>query len=206
MKRLPLLLGVVALAACGGNGGTETVAVTETVHVTTTVEAPPPTTSEGTTTEAPAGTDPDDVAGSLDIRDFKAKRAGSLITITISTYEAWNGSVLTGDPLAPGPNTLTVLYDVDLDQKADYRAKLIYSGGRLSAFISGSGSQFEPIPVRRPNDFTARFTHPVDIFTKLPPNGDIQLRAQSVFAQSVVAGEEDRAPDDGQWLGVPFNP
>jgi hypothetical protein len=46
-----------------------------------------------------------------------------------------------------------------------------------------------------------RFTHPVDIFTKRPPNDDLQLRAQAVFE-----GEEDRAPDDGQWLGVPFNP
>jgi hypothetical protein len=202
MKRLLPFLGILALAACGGAGGTTTVAVTETVHVTTTVAPPPPPTSEGTTTEAPAGTDPDDVAGSLDIRDFKAKRKGSLITITISTYEAWDESVLTGDPLAPGPNTLTVLYDVDLDQKADYRAKLIFSGGRLSAFISGSGSQFEPVPVRRPDDFTARFTHPLDVLSKLPaPESDIQLQARSVFA-----GETDRAPDGGQWLGVPFNP
>ena len=201
MRRVAPLIGVVALAACGGSGGeTVTVGVTETVQVTTTVEAPP-TTSEGTTTAAQEGTDPDDVAGNLDIRDFKARQKGGLITITLSTYEAWAPNVLTGDPLHPGPNTMTVLYDVDLDGKTDYRAKLVFAGGRLSAFISGSGSQFEPIPVRRPDAFTARFTHPVDVFTKLPANGDIQLRAQTVFA-----GEEDRAPDDGQWLGVPFNP
>jgi hypothetical protein len=200
MRRFFPVIAVVALAACGG-GGTETVEVTLTVHVTTTVEAPPPTTSEGTTTEAPAGTDPDDVSGSLDIRDFKARRNGALITITLSSYEGWDDSVLTGDPLDPGPNTMTVLYDVDLDGKTDYRAKIIFAGGRLSAFISGSGSQFEPIPVRRLDASTVRFTHPVDIFAKLPPNGDLQLRAQTVFE-----GEEDRAPDDGQWLGVPFNP
>jgi hypothetical protein len=197
VKRLLPLLGVALLATCGGSGKTVTVGVTKTVQVTTTVVA----TSPGVTATVPAGTDPDDVSGSLDIRDFGAKRKGALITITISTYEAWEPSVLTGNPLAPGPNTMTVLYDVDLDQKADYRAKLVYAGGHLSAFISGSGSQFEPIPVRRPDSFSAKFTHPVDIFTKLPPNGDIQLRAQTVFA-----GEEDRAPDDGQWLGVPFNP
>ena len=96
---------------------------------------------------------------------------------------------------------MTVFYDVDLDGKTDYRARIVFAGGRLSAFISGSGSQFEPVRVRRPDDFTATFTHPVDIFTKLPANGDIQLRAQTVYA-----GEEDRAPDDGQWIGVPFNP
>jgi hypothetical protein len=200
MKKLVLLLGVIALAACGG-GGTETVEVTQTVHVTTTAELPPSTTSEGTTTEATAGTDPDDVSGSLDIRDFKARQGNDLVTDTLSTFDAWDPSVLAGDPLSPGPNTMTILYDVDLDGKTDYRAKLIFAGGRLSAFISGSGSQFEPIPVRRPNASTVRFTHPVDIFTKRPPNGDLQLRAQTIFE-----GEEDRAPDDSQWLGVPFNP
>ena len=200
MKKLVLLLGVIALAACGG-GGTETVEVTQTVHVTTTAELPPSTTSEGTTTEATAGTDPDDVSGSLDIRDFKARQGNGLVTDTLSTYDAWDPSVLAGDPLSPGPNTMTILYDVDLDGKTDYRAKLIFAGGRLSAFISGSGSQFEPIPARRPSASTVRFTHPVDIFTKRPPNGDLQLRAQTIFE-----GEEDRAPDDSQWLGVPFNP
>ena len=200
MRRIAPLLGLVFLAACGGSGGeTVTVGVTQTVQVTTTVEAP--ATSEGTTTQATPGTDPDDVSGSLDIRDFKASQQGGLIVITISTYDPWSSSVLAGDPLDPGPNTMTVLYDVNLDGKTDYRAKLVYAGGRLSAFISGSGSQFEPLKVRRTDASTATFAHPVDIFTKLPPKGDIQLRAQTVFA-----GEEDRAPDDGQWLGVPFNP
>jgi hypothetical protein len=128
-KSFPFIV-VVALAACGG-GGTETLEVTQTVHVTTTVEAPPPTTSEGTTTGAPAGTDPDDVSGSLDIRDFKASQGNGLITVTLSTYEAWVSSVLAGDPLSPGPNTMTVLYDVDIDGKTDYRAKLVFAGGRL---------------------------------------------------------------------------
>lgn len=197
MKRLLPLLGLVAFAACGGAGGeTITSGVTQTVQVTTTVQAPPPT-----TTEAAPGSDPDDVSGSLDIRDFAARQQGGLIEITISTYDTWASDVLAGDPLTPGPNTMTVLYDVDLDGKTDYRAKIVFAGGRLSAFISGSGSQFEPIRVRRPDDFTATFTHPVDIFTTLPPNGDIKLRAQTVFG-----GQEDRAPDVGQWLGVPFNP
>jgi len=191
VKKLLPLLSILALAACGGGGGeTVTVGVTQTVEVTTTVAA----TSPGVTAPVPSGR-------GLDIRDFTARQGNGLVTVSLSTDDAWASSVLAGDPLSPGPNTMTILYDVDLDGKADYRAKLVFAGGQLSAFISGSGSQFEPVPVRRPNANTVRFAHPVDIFTKLPSNGDIQLRAQTVFE-----GNEDRAPDDGQWLGVPFNP
>jgi hypothetical protein len=204
MRRLATLLTLLVLTACGGSG-TTTVEVTTTVHLTTTTtvtgtaSAPEPSASE-----EPAGTDPDDVAGALDIRDFSAERTGDLLSISLSTYESWDESVLTGPaPNKPGPNKVSFLYDIDLDGVTDFRARLVFVGGELSAYISGSGTQFEPVPIERPDDFTLQFVHPVDVFFRTPETDskvDIQLQARSVFA-----GEIDRAPDSG-WLGVPFNP
>jgi hypothetical protein len=60
------------------------------------------------------------------------------------------------------------------------------------------------VPVERPDNHTAQFVHPVDVFfpeAGAPTDVDIQIRAQTVYE-----GDEDEAPDDGQWLGVPFNP
>ncbi|MEO8289833.1 MAG: hypothetical protein ABI649_02420 [Gaiellaceae bacterium] len=204
MHRLAVMLGVLMLAACGGSG-TTTVEVTTTVHVTTTTTVAGTTSEAGpTTTQEPAGSDPDDAAGSLDIRDFSAERNGDLLSISLSTYESWDESVLTGPaPNKPGPNKLSFLYDTDLDGVTDFRAKLVFAGGELSAYITGPGTQLEPVPVERPDDFTVQFVHPVDVFFQTPDTDsdvDLQLQARSVFA-----GELDRAPDSG-WLGVPFNP
>jgi hypothetical protein len=204
MRRLAALLLLLVLTACGGSG-TTTVEVTTTVHVTTTTtETGTAATSEPTTIEEPAGTDPDDVGGGLDIRDFTAERSGDLLSISLSTYEAWDESVLTGPaPNKPGPNKFSFLYDIDLDGVTDFRARLVFVGGELSAYISGPGTQLEPVPIERPDDFTLQFVHPVDVFFQTPDSDssvDIQLQARSVFA-----GQLDRAPDSG-WLGVPFNP
>ena len=203
MRRLGPLLGALVLAACGGSG-TETVEVTTTVKVTTTV--PAATTApatEPTTTEAPPGSDPDDVSGSLDIREFTAQRNGDLLSISLSTYEQWDESVLTGPaPNKPGPNKISFLYDIDLDGVTDFRAKLVFTGGALSAYITGPGTALEPVPVERPDEFTVQFVHPVDVFFPDPAASEVELQLQ---ARSVFAGELDRAPDSG-WLGVPFNP
>lgn len=199
MKRA-LLLAALVVAGCG-SGKTETVEITTTVEVTTTVEAEAPT--AGTTTAPkPVGNDLDDVDGQLDIRDLNATRTGDLLAISLKTYEPWSSNVLAGTPLKAGTNQLTIFYDVDLDGRADYRGRVIYAGGALSVFISGSGSAFEPIPVERPNDKTAQFVHPVDIFflDAGSSEADMQIRAKSLYN-----GQEDRAPDSG-WLKVPFNP
>jgi hypothetical protein len=42
---------------------------------------------------------------------------------------------------------------------------------------------------------------PFIVVVALAACGAAALRGQTVFE-----GNEDRAPDDGQWLGVPFNP
>jgi hypothetical protein len=196
------VLALLTLAGCS-SGSTETVEVTMTRQVTTTVEAAP--TVETTTGPEIPTTDPDDVPGRLDVRNFNATRTGALLAVSLTTYESWNSSVLAGPGgAAQGANQVTILYDVDLDGKPDYRGRMIWSGGTLSLFISGSGSQFEPVPLERPDNHTVQYVHPADVlFVSFdrPIRADIQLRAETVYE-----GQTDEAPDDGQWLGVPFNP
>ena len=188
------------VAGCG-SGSTETVQVTTTVHVTTTVEAQPTTSEATTTTTQPAALDPDDVPGQLDLRDLTATRHGDLISVSVKTYDPWSSNVLVGSPTDVGPNRLTVFYDIDLDGHSDRRGRIIFAGGRLSLFLSGGGQQFEAVPVERPNNVTAQYVHPVDIFfVDTSSQTDIQVRVKSFYN-----GEEDRAPDHG-WVGVPFNP
>ena len=199
-----LLLALLALACAGcSSGGTETVEVTTTLQVTTTVEGAP--TTETTTGPDIPTTDPDDVKGRLDVRNLNATHTAGLLAVSLTTYEPWNSSVLAGPGGAEqGPNRITILYDVDLDGKADYVGRMIWAGGVLSLFIAGSGSQFEPVPVERPDNHTAQFVHPVDVF--FPAAGastDVDIQ---IWAQTVYEGAEDQVPNGGQWLGVPFNP
>jgi len=201
-----LLVAMLVLAGCS-SGETETVEITTTVQATTTVEAAAPTVATTTTTTAPepAGNDPDDVEGQLDIRNLNATRKGDLLAVSLTTYEPWSSNVLVGPAFGEqGANRITIFYDVDLDGRADYRGRMIWGDGELALRLSGSGSEFEPIPVERPNNVTAQFVHPVDVFF-VPLGGssevDIQIRAKSLYN-----GQEDKAPDAGKWLGVPFNP
>ena len=177
--------------------------MTTTVHVTTTVQAAP-TVETSTGPELPT-TDPDDVAGQLDVRNLNATRTGGLLAVSLTTYEPWSSSVLAGPRLdRQGPNKLTILYDVDRDGTADYRGKVIWAGGALSLVITGQGQAFEPVPVERPDDVTAQFVHPADaLFIASGGSSDVDIQIQ---ARTVYNGAEDRAPDDGQWLGVPFKP
>jgi hypothetical protein len=197
-----LLVVLLVLAGCSSSE-TETVEITTTVQATTTVEAVAPTVA--TTTTAPAGNDPDDVDGQLDIRNLNATRTDDLLAVSLTTYEPWSSNVLVGPALGEqGPNRITIFYDVDLDGRADYRGRMIWGDGELALRLSGSGSEFEPIPIERPDNVTAQFVHPVDVFF-VPSGGssevDIQIRAKSLYN-----GQEDKAPDAGRWLGVPFNP
>jgi hypothetical protein len=197
--RRVVLLGLLVVAGCG-SGSTETVDVTTTVQQTTTVEAPATSTAT-TTAPKPAGNDPDDVDGQLDVRDLNATRTGDLIAVSLKTYDPWSSNVLVGSPVKVGPNRLTVYYDLDLDGRADRRGRVIFAGNKLSIFLSGGGQQFEAVPVERPNDVTAQYVHPVDIFFVSGSSDiDLQIRAESVYN-----GQTDRVPDQG-WIRVPFKP
>jgi hypothetical protein len=206
MRRASLiLLAVLVLSACGSGGNATT--VTTTVSQTVTVAAPPPTTesttSAATTTAENPSFDANDVDGQLDIRDLTAKRTGDLLAVSLKTYEPWSANVLVGPgPNQAGPNRLVILYDVNFDGVPDYRGKIVFVGGTLSLYITGRGQAFEPVPVERPNNVTAQYVHPADVFF---PSGsskkDIQIQARSFYN-----GQQDKAPDDHMWLGVPYNP
>jgi hypothetical protein len=203
MRRASLiLLAVLVLPACGSGGNSTT--VTTTVSQTVTVAAPPPTTDGSATQPATKPSfDPDDVEGQLDIRDLSAKQTSGLLAVSLKTYEPWSSNVLVGPaPNQAGPNRLVILYDVNLDGVPDYRGKIVFVGGNLSLSITGRGQAFEAIPVERPNNTTAQYVHPLDVFF---PSGsskkDIQIQARSFYN-----GQQDKAPDDGMWLGVPYNP
>jgi hypothetical protein len=210
MKRLAII--VLLLAGASGCGGEETTTVevtttvdsTTTVEVTTTVAGPTKATTEesGAASGAGAGTtDPDDVSGSLDLKTVEGEREDDLLRLRLETYGPWAPTVLRGrgsSIVKPGPNRMTVSYDTDLDGKPNYRGKVIFAGGSLSIVITGVGQAFEPVPVERTGGSEARFTHPLDVFF-LDVGGprDIQVAIRSEFE-----GAKDRAPDSG-WLLLP---
>jgi hypothetical protein len=197
VRRAVVCLATLVAAGCS-SGGTETVQVTTTMQVTTTVAAAP--TTETTTGPELPSTDPGDVQGQLDVRNFGATRNGDLLAVSLSTYEPWNASVLAGPQGGKqGPNRITIYYDVDLDGTADYRGLMLWSAGEFALRLAGSGSEFEPIPIERPDNVTAQYVHPVGVLFAAggSSDADIQIRARTVFNGAV-----DRAPNTG-WLRVP---
>ena len=158
--------------------------------------------------------DPNDTAGKLDFKSAKAARDGQLLHFTITTYDGWASSMLQGKNGSAGPmagrNAMTVLYDVNKDGRADYQGKLLYFQKHLRLWISGKRSNFEPLPVKRPNSKTASFTHPVDVFYRTPGTKTLRLAVTSMDRDSVgcglpvLGGCKDRIPNSG-WIPVVFH-
>jgi hypothetical protein len=145
-------------------------------------------------------TDPDDVAGKLDLATVTGTKADDAapLRIRITTYENWAARLLRDS----GRNRVFVLFNVDADPKPEYRGEIVYTGGDLVMLISGQGSSFEPLPVRHPNGHTLRTTVPGDS----PPNpeGRVRIAARSRFVDEGDCADRcrDRAPNGG-WLVVP---
>jgi hypothetical protein len=194
------LIAVVVLASCSfDDGDGETVRAEQTTAEVTTDAEPP---------EQPGlGEDPDDVTSPLDLESVSAVRTGDLLAVSLTTYEAWGDEVLSAPGLGrPGPNRLTVLYDVDLDGRADYSGEIVFAEGVLSVAIAGRGQAFEPVPVERPEDATAQFVHPVDVLFVVLGQEEVESDVDIQLAfESVVDGAKDRAPDRG-WMLVAVGP
>jgi hypothetical protein len=200
VKLLSVLCLVVLLAiGCSGDGG-ETDAVPTsggaTVATTSTEEQPQP---------SGMAEDLNDVGGPLDLQRASAVRTGDLLAVSVTTYEEWEDDLLTGPRIdKQGPNRLTVLYDTDLDGRADYTGKIIFAEGALSLIISGEGQAFEPVRVERPDDATAGAVHPADVIFLGEAGGEGETDIQ-VAVESSAVGFKDRIPADG-WILVPFAP
>jgi len=197
---LAALVAVAMLTACSSDDDDADTVRAETTTAEVTTGAEPPA-------QPGLAEDPNDVTSPLDLESVSAVRTGDLLAVSMTTYEEWGADVLSSPRLdRPGPNRLTVLYDIDLDGRADYTGKIIFTEGALSVVIAGRGQAFEPVPVERPDDATAQFVHPVDVLfvalgqEEVESDVDVQLRFESV-----VEGAKDRAPERG-WMLVAVGP
>ena len=146
-------------------------------------------------------TDRNDVAGKLDLKSMTAVRDGTVIRLTIGTWDRWSPKLLAGNGPSQGSKRLTVLYDVDGDGKADYRGRIVYNGGRLALWLSGRGSNFEPVRVTRPTRSSVAFTHPTDVML----TSKTQTILLAFTSKGCARGCTDRMPNRG-WIPVPFKP
>ena len=194
-----LCLALLVAAGCSGEGDEPDAVPTSTgatVETTTAADQPPG-----------VAEDLNDVGGPLDLERATAVRTGDLLAVSLTTYEAWEDDLLTGPSFdKQGPNRLTVLYDTDLDDRADYTGKIVFTEGALSLVIAGEGQAFEPIPAERPDDVTAGAVHPVDVFFVALGEEEIESETDiQVAVESSAVGFKDRIPAEG-WLLVPFGP
>jgi hypothetical protein len=140
--------------------------------------------------------DPHDTGGKLDIESVDATRSGHELEVAVTTYDTWPSSLLAHS----GGNRIKVLFDTDNDGTAEYTGSIVDVQGNLEMFIRGQGSQFEPLPVTRPDDNTALVHVPGDS----PPNPlhKYQVAVKSTFVPASGPTKVDRAPNSG-WIVVP---
>jgi hypothetical protein len=203
VRRLVLLtlLAILVAGGCSGSGDEADNGANER----TTVETTPA--EENVPNEPGLAEDGNDVGGPLDLEAASAVQTGDLLAVSVTTYEPWADEVLKGPRLdRQGPNRLTVLYDIDLDGRADYTGKVIFARGALSLVLAGEGQAFEPVPVERPDDATAQFIHPVDVFFIVAGEAEIASDADiQVAVESRALGFRDRIPARG-WILVALAP
>lgn len=144
--------------------------------------------------------DPNDVAGKLDIKTLTGTKADASapLKITIVTYTNFAKDLLKES----GNNRIYILFNTDSDPSAEFRGEIFESGGELHLDISGKHSSFEPLPVHHPNGHTLRTVIPGA--APMNPKGTVRIAVGSVFVNGSTCSTpcRDRAPNGG-WLAVP---
>jgi hypothetical protein len=144
-------------------------------------------------------TDPNDVAGKLDLELVKGVRSasGQPITFTISVQAPFAKTVL-----GPAANWVKVFLNVDADPNVDYVGTIKKTGTTLSVFFRGQGDAFEALPVHRPNLRTMQFTVPGG--PPLAPNGPVAMIVQSHYVNTTSCrmGCLDVAPNSFTWISL----
>jgi hypothetical protein len=140
--------------------------------------------------------DPMDTGGKLDIETVDATRTGQALQVAVTTYGTWPSSLLAHS----GGNRIKVLFDTDNDGAAEYVGTIVALHGQLNMIVRGQGSEFEPLPVTRPDDNTALVKVPGG--APFNPGHKYRVAAKSRFVPASGPTKVDRAPDHG-WLVVP---
>ena len=142
-------------------------------------------------------TDPNDVAGKLDLELVKGVRSasGQPITFTIRMHAPFAKA-----ELGPRSNWVKVFLNVDVDANVDYVGTIKKIGTTLSVFFRGQGNNFEALPVHRLNLRTMRFTVPGG--APLAPNGPVSMIVQSHYVNTTTCsmGCLDVAPNSFAWI------
>lgn len=145
-----------------------------------------------------AASDPDDSLGKLDIEVGSAyKDSGNApMKLTLDMFEDARDRWFKKH----GKGRLYVYFDTNADTAPEFRGKVRYEDGRLVFLVSGSGSRFEPLSVKRPS---------ADVFkVKIPgnsppnPSTGVAIYFHTDFSDSgaCVGGCADEVPDAG-WFG-----
>jgi hypothetical protein len=150
-----------------------------------------------TTAFAATQTDPDDVTGKLDVKTVGGSVKGQLLTFKVGTYDSFSVADI---PRRGGISSWLVEFDTNGDGTGDYKVRLVsLPSGKYTALISGGGSSFEPVPLKRKGN-TLTGTFPADAIAAA---GDpIAMATTSSFRTCTCTSPKvDRAPDEG-WVTV----
>lgn len=141
-----------------------------------------------------ATTDPDDVAGKLDLRElsFEAERNGAGF-FTVKTHDAFGCNYLKKGK----PNRLKLLFDDGRDGDVDLVGRFECMDGTLLMFLHGkeSGNNYEPLKAKRPTRKVAKVAFQLDI-------AEFESDTMGVKVRS-VDGTAEGCTDDPCKDGIP---
>ena len=147
--------------------------------------------------------DPDDMTSPLDVRSLQfTYRSNGTHKLKLTTDENW------GCRYISKASKLLWYFDGKGNRRMDLVGKVRclkpQDGPRdLVIFLSGihSGSNYEPVPVNKPNRHTIAFRFPFDIPELTGPHVDVVVRVRDGVAEGCTSAYpcKERAPDDGRW-------